>query len=87
MICAEAGTLPVRESVVASTTVPELRAMRKPLLLFRLYGLLLFRFETVQLFALLFHEPPRMRRLEPSSHPWQWPESAVPAHAGSLSSS
>jgi len=37
-------------------------AQRKPMLLFSLSGLLLFRFATRVLFALLFHEPPRNTR-------------------------
>ena len=37
-------------------------ATRKPLLLFLLSGLLLFRFAERQLFVLLFHEPPRNTR-------------------------
>lgn len=39
--------------------------MRKPILLFVLVALLLLRFETVQLLALLFQLPPRFTRLEP----------------------
>ena len=38
---------------------------RNPLLLFLLSGLLLLRFDTRQLSALLFQLPPRMTRLEP----------------------
>jgi len=38
---------------------------RKPILLFVLVALLLFRFETVQLLALLFQLPPRFTRSEP----------------------
>lgn len=38
---------------------------RKPILLFVLVALLLLRFETVQLLALLFQLPPRFTRLEP----------------------
>jgi hypothetical protein len=40
---------------------------RKPRLLFRLSGELLLRFAERQLFALLFHEPPRLTRFEPLS--------------------
>ena len=45
------------------------RTTRKPRLLLRLFGLLLFRLDTVQLFALLFQEPPRLTRLEPEAEP------------------
>lgn len=45
-----------------------LQATRKPRLLLRLSGLLLFRFDTRQLTALLFQLPPRFTRLEPSPH-------------------
>lgn len=45
------------------------RTTRKPRLLFRLFGLLLFRLDTVQLEALLFQEPPRLTRLEPEAAP------------------
>jgi hypothetical protein len=38
---------------------------RKPLLLLRLSGLLLLRFETRQFLALLFQLPPRKTRFEP----------------------
>lgn len=44
----------------------ELRATRKPRLLFRFVGVFLLRFAERQLFALLFQLPPRMTRLEPS---------------------
>lgn len=37
-------------------------ANRNPLLLFRLSGVFLFRFEERQFLALLFHEPPRRTR-------------------------
>ena len=39
--------------------------MRNPMLLFELVGLLLLRFATRQLFALLFQLPPRFTRFEP----------------------
>ena len=42
------------------------RARRKPLLLFVLVGVLLFRLATRQFVALLFQLPPRRTRLEPS---------------------
>ena len=42
------------------------RARRKPRLLLRLPGLLLFRFAERQFFALLFQLPPRFTRFEPS---------------------
>ena len=45
----------------------ERQARRKPLLLLRLSGLLLLRFETRQFLALLFQLPPRSTRLEPPS--------------------
>ena len=35
---------------------------RNPLLLFELFGLLLFRFDRRALFSLLFHDPPRSAR-------------------------
>ncbi len=41
------------------------RTRRKPRLLFRLSGVLLFRFEERQFLALLFQLPPRFTRLEP----------------------
>ena len=43
--------------------------MRKPMLLLLFVALLLFRFETVQLLALLFQLPPRFTRLEPLADP------------------
>jgi len=46
--------------------VSELRTQWNPMLL--LPGLLLFRFETRQLFALLFQLPPRFKRFEPDGH-------------------
>ena len=39
--------------------------MRNPMLLLLLNGLLLLRFATRQLFALLFQLPPRFTRFEP----------------------
>ena len=39
--------------------------MRNPMLLLLLVGLLLLRFATRQLFALLFQLPPRFTRFEP----------------------
>ena len=41
------------------------RARRKPRLLLRFDGVLLFRFDTRQFLALLFQLPPRFTRLEP----------------------
>jgi len=38
---------------------------RKPMLLLRLPGVLLLRLATRQFCGLLFHDPPRMTRLEP----------------------
>ena len=43
--------------------------IRKPMLLLLLLGLLLFRFATRQLLALLFQLPPRLMRLEPEAGP------------------
>ena len=42
---------------------------RKPLLLFRLFGLLLFRFAERQFLALLFQLPPRFTRFDPDAAP------------------
>ena len=47
-----------------SANFPVLRR-RNPILLFRLSGELLLRFADRLLLALLFHEPPRLTRLEP----------------------
>ena len=44
------------------------RARRKPMLLFRLSGVLLLRFDTRQFLALLFQLPPRFTRLEPPTN-------------------
>jgi len=44
---------------------PQLRTSRKPLLLLRLFGLLLLRLAERMLSALLFQEPPRKTRFEP----------------------
>ncbi len=41
----------------------------KPLLLFSFDGLLLFRLDEVQLFALLFQLPPRFTRFDPEEKP------------------
>lgn len=41
---------------------------RKPMLLLLLFGLLLLRFATRQLLALLFQLPPRLTRLEPGHY-------------------
>ena len=43
--------------------------MRNPLLLLEFVGLLLLRFATRQLFALLFQLPPRFTRFEPEVAP------------------
>ena len=56
---AQAGAIQHRRS--------ELRATRKPILLFELDGLLL-RFATRQLLALLFQLPPRFTRFVPDDH-------------------
>ena len=53
----------------AMTSTVEYWATRKPLLLFRLSGLLLLRFDTRVFVALLFHEPPRKTRKELSGVP------------------
>ncbi len=54
---ADYGKLP------ATIKINELeRTTRKPRLLLRLFGLLLFRLETVQLLALLYQLPPRLTR-------------------------
>ena len=49
-------------------------ATRKPTLLFSFVGVLLLRLDEARLFELLFHEPPRSPRDEPSRHvarcPW-----------------
>ena len=42
---------------------------RKPLLLFRLSGLLLFRLAERQFLALLFQLPPRFTRFDPEAAP------------------
>jgi hypothetical protein len=42
------------------------KTTRKPTLLLRLWGLLLLRFTGVHHSALLFHEPPRITRFEPT---------------------
>ena len=77
-----AGRRPVREVAPRQGSLPELRARRKPMLLLRLSGLLLLsRLETVQLSALLFQLPPRMRRLEVPSSPWPTPESGFAEHS------
>ena len=73
-----AGRRPVRETAPRQGSLPELRARRNPMLLFRLSGLLLLsRLATAALSALLFQLPPRMRRLEVPSSPWPPPESEV----------
>jgi len=41
-------------------------ATRNPILLFSLFGLLLFRLEDARLLSLLLYDPPRRPRLEPS---------------------
>ena len=77
-----AGRRPVREVAPRQGSLPELRARRKPMLLLRLSGLLLLsRLATVQLSALLFQLPPRMRRLEVPSSPWPTPESGFAEHS------
>ena len=55
-----------RERTLAPLLVPVL-AKRKPLLLFRLDGVLLLRLAERALFALLFHEPPRNTRFDTRS--------------------
>lgn len=56
--------------ITCRRTLKELeRTTRKPTLLLRLLGELLFRLDTEQLFALLFQAPPRLTRLEPEAEP------------------
>ena len=52
-------------SVTGFRHARELRARRKPKLLFRLSGELLLRFADRQFTALLFQPPPRFTRCEP----------------------
>ena len=52
--------------------------MRNPMLLFVLPGLLLLRFATRQLFALLFQLPPRFTRFEPDGRRPEFPHHVPP---------
>ena len=52
----------------ASTRRAELRARRKPRLLFRFGGSFLLRFADRQFLASLFQLPPRFTRFEPCDH-------------------
>ena len=50
---------------VDATILPlSVLAKRKPMLLFRLVGVFLLRFAERRFCGLLFHEPPRLTRLE-----------------------
>ena len=64
LACGETGKRPV-PSGKASTLPAELRATRKPRLLFRSSGVQLLRYADRQFLAELFQLPPRFTRFEP----------------------
>ena len=56
---------PCKQGDRHSGSMSAVLARRKPILLLRLSGVLLLRLATRTLAGLLFHEPPRITRLEP----------------------